>query len=131
MPPSATKLIGLERSGHYFELLHSSQNLKTRPYSKRWSAKNNFRAEPISFVAPVLNNGAMNYIISIFLEIDILLELTYVLMFIELDCWFDVTLCLKTFLWELQFTLTHQANQNKDQWIIKNDGMAESALLFW
>ena len=51
MPSSIAKKIWLEHSGHDFELLHepSTQNLKTRPYSKQQVAKNNFTTEPIFF----------------------------------------------------------------------------------
>ncbi|WP_459577200.1 hypothetical protein, partial [Companilactobacillus alimentarius] len=36
----------LEHNRHDFELLHSSQNLKTRSYSKQQVAKNNLAIEP-------------------------------------------------------------------------------------
>ena len=52
MPSSIAKKIWLERSGHDFELLQDSQNLKTRPYSKQQVAKNNFTTEPIFFAIP-------------------------------------------------------------------------------
>ncbi|MDG5112127.1 hypothetical protein [Companilactobacillus pabuli] len=52
IPSSIAKKIWLERSGHDFELLQSTQNLKTRPYSKQQVAKNNFTTEPIFFAIP-------------------------------------------------------------------------------
>ena len=52
MPSSIAKKILLERSGHDFELLQDSQNLKTRPYSKQQVAKNNFTTEPNFFAIP-------------------------------------------------------------------------------